>query len=879
MLNLDLTRLPWKMKGWWPNEWLWGSSMETNELFIGETDWLEANVPCSVYTVLHQAGVIPDPMIGLNSRLCEWVCTRDWMFECEFELEEAARSEKTQVLTFQGADYHAHYYLNGTKLGETIGLYANASFDVKDQLKKDEKNRLVVVLAAAPEGIGQIGHTHGVNHLKPRFSYKWDFTARLIELGIWKGIELRSYSDLIIDDVHTRSELHWGSNDSCIMAEIRAAIAIRRVKGGLLDSNIQAVIGIHGEIIDSVRLLPLVFEEAQTTTVEAILQVPNPKLWWPNGMGEQPDYQLSISLLDEEGTVLDERTVAIGIRTIEFNHGDQGVNGSLPYFCRVNRRTMPIKGWNWVPLAHTYCDPHDNKYDWLAYLLKMANVNMIRIWGGGLAERERLYEWCDKYGILVWQDMLQSSSGISNWTSHDPTFLHLLEETMASVIKEKRNHPSLALWCGGNELLNEAFVPLDDSDANLAALKLVVNRLDEGRHFLPTSPSGPRFEISVESLGKGVHHDIHGPWKYLGSIDHYRHSNTSDAQLSSEIGIDGLANLSTIEKIIPSQYRMPATRANRYWAHHGGSWWDHSDRSRTLFGITEDLRDEVYASQMIQAEGLRYAVEETRRQRERNAGILLWQFNEPFPNATCTSSVDYYNRPKMAYHAVASAYKPIHASLRYDRLNWSGFSNFVGECFVHNDTDILLEGRLVVEAINQYGNKTVLIAVDVKADPFSTRYVSHISIKLVQFPDEILWVRLTLGWGNGTDINLYSYSTAEKQPFHSLIKMPRTRLDWNVIRLSELEWSVEVTNQGSVAALFVNLVIDEVQLDYVVLNDFRTLFPEETASYIIRFGQAIDFPCNRQLLRVTCWNDARITSMAVKGKTAENTAPESETTM
>ncbi len=218
----------------------------------------------------------------------------------------------------------------------------------------------------------------------------------------------------------------------------------------------------------------------------------------------------------EEEDISDVLTVNFGIRQISLAPNESADPAALPYTFMVNGRKIYAKGWNWVPMDVMYSVPRPEKLERLLTLAKRAHVNLLRVWGGGLIETEEFYEQCDRLGIMVWQEFIQSSSGIDNIPSTSADYVQAITEAAEQIIPRKRNHPSLAIWCGGNELTGGAEQPLDDSHPVLAGLKSVVKRLDPDRLWLPTSPSGRAFSNSLEmiAMDPSALHDVHGPWEY-----------------------------------------------------------------------------------------------------------------------------------------------------------------------------------------------------------------------------------------------------------------------------------------------------------------------------------------------------------------------------
>jgi beta-mannosidase len=373
---------------------------------------------------------------------------------------------------------------------------------------------------------------------------------------------------------------------------------------------------------------PVVRLEHGVGTVElegdVVLRVEEPELWWPNGLGEQRLYR---------------------VREFEVGFRDVRLEG---YRLTVNGVAVQIKGWNWVPLDALYGVPRPDKLERLLRLAADAGANLLRVWGGGLIETQEFYELCDRLGLMVWQEFSQSSSGIDSTPSDDPAFVRTMVEDARRIVPRLRRHPSLVVWCGGNELTG------DDSTPVLAALRDVVHELDPGRAWLPTSPAGDA--------------DVHGPWEHMGLQAHYEHYDSQTSLLHSEFGVEGMTNRASLEALIAEEHRWPADRTNPVYEHLG-AWWNNAGLVQEAFGQRiRDVETMRRASQWLQYEGLRYAVEATLR---RGAGAIPWQLNESYPNAWCTSAVDYHGEPKPAYHGVARAYRGApHA--RFKTCAWGG---------------------------------------------------------------------------------------------------------------------------------------------------------------------------------------------------------------
>jgi beta-mannosidase len=455
---------------------------------------------------------------------------------------------------------------------------------------------------------------------------------------------------------------------------------------------------------------------------EVVLRVESPELWWPNGMGEQRLYPVDVG----------GRELLVGFRDIAF---------SRPGAFVVNGVAMQVNGWNWVPIDALYGVPRPEKLAHLLELAARAGVNLLRIWGGGLIETPELYEHCDRLGLLVWQEFSQSSSGYESVPSDDPEFVATLAADARSVVPRRWRHPSLALWCGGNELDG------DDSTPALAALRAVVEELDPGRAWLPTSPLG------------GPDDDVHGPWEHQGLQAHTARYDGLTAALHSEFGVEGMTNRAALERLIDEEHRWPADRTNPVYEHLG-AWWNNAPLVQEAFGgRIRDLDTLRRASQWLQYDGLRYAVEATLR---RGAGVIPWQLNEPYPNAWCTCAVDYHGRPKPAYYGVARAYLGAPAA-RFATWAWGGQDE--ARAFTPGPARFVdLDGRVVAESA---GGEVVARLDDFGSDVFlldlegRNRYVMTRTADLAPLldlpPAEVTAERD----GDGVHLHLHLYPPAQ----------------------------------------------------------------------------------------------------------------------
>jgi len=606
--------------------------------------WTPATVPGHVQRDLETAGQIPDYRLALNSRACEWTSSRDWIYRKDFSWCRQS-PESTVHLVFDGVDYECRVWLNGGLVGSHVGTCDPFVIDVTMAVREGGNRLVVVVLQppTEPEAGGGACRSSEIRHWKPRFAYGWDWAPRLVPVGIWGGVRLVEFTRLRIVDLVARPTREEGNGGGWLI-EVVVTVDVTTACRLPILSQVQVR---GGRLLASAELLADLIPGTQTVVTH--LRVNQPELWEVNGFGHPSMHEVVVEI--GERSVLDDvATVPLGFRVVNFVAQQAG---SCAYSLVVNGQPVPIRGWNWVPVDQYYGGDLEKQYSHAIELARRAGANMLRVWGGGILESEYFYNLCDEAGILVWQEFLQSSSGIDNRPPEDDAYLLYASRLAHSMIVQRRNHPSLALWCGGNELLDDDDIPLDEgSHRAIACLKAQVERDDPGRYYLPASPSGPVFIATASSTDL---HDVHGPWRHQGLAKHYPFWDSLAPLLHSEFGVEGAANIHVLRRLMPESALWPPDHTNAHWMHRGNCWL-HRSLVESAFGAMDDIESFVAASQWLQADGLRYAVEASRRRFPRTAGTLPWQFNEAFPNASCTNVLDHYGYTKPAYWLVARAY-------------------------------------------------------------------------------------------------------------------------------------------------------------------------------------------------------------------------------
>ncbi len=645
----------WELGANYPHVPTLSHAAETGQILAGIMEKIPATVPGCVHNDLLRAGKIPDPYFEMNSLQCAWVENYWWTYKTVFTLEEHLRGRHLR-LHMMGIDYEAVFSLNGQSCGEHIGMYTPFKQDITDRVRFGEENILTALFRNPPQEMGQIGYTSRTHTQKARFPYKWDFSTRLVQVGLYDRVLIEDFGLAALEYVRIDTQVQ--GNTGRLQAESELTV----FEPG--EVTLICKISLSGRPIACD--CQTVFLEAGTQMVASSVIVEKVQLWHPNGMGNQPVYDVEITVEDASG-LSDQKVFSCGFRTREYRRAEGAPASCLPYSVVINGRQIYIKGVNMVPFDIMYGRIQPETVEHFLRLAKEAGINLIRVWGGGLIESEYFYDLCDRYGLMVWQEFIQSSSGIDNVPSKDPEFLRLCRCTAIHAVRTKQHHPCLTFWCGGNELEDENRIPSTFEDQNIAMLKKIVDCYDGQTLMLPTSATGFFEFLDVTKPGKN--YDVHGPWKYEGTDMHYHTFNMSDSQLHSEFGVDGMSNLASICTVLSPENRKVQSMENPVWRYHG-EMWDTFTRDQGMFGplSEEKLEDYILSSQFVQAEGIRYAVEANRRRAFANVGSIIWQFNEPWPNVSGTNLVDYYGQPKLAYYALKQAFRPAYPSLRYERL-------------------------------------------------------------------------------------------------------------------------------------------------------------------------------------------------------------------
>ncbi len=650
-------------------------------------DWIKASVPGVVHLDLMKEGLIPDPFFGLNEKEVVWVEGREWWYRNDFEASSELVSKQKVELCFHGLDTFATVWLNGKKLGQTDNMFIPWRYDVKN-LIVDGRNVLAVkfdpptsVLDALEASKGRMGaafYTGRVYGRKCQCSFGWDWGPRLPTSGIWKPVEVVAYDLAKIEHVTTKvKSVTLSTAELVLEAEVHCT--------KYFSAEIAFEVSLNGQRFARTFSKRLVTGK---NTVEAHINIADPKLWWPSGYGEQPLYDLKVSV-KSGANELDHMSTRFGIRKVELvqKTDEQGktfifhING-IPIFC---------KGANWIPADSILPRVTAKDYEDLLNLAKEAQINMLRVWGGGIYESDVFYELCDEKGIMVWQDFMFACAEYPE----EEWFWENVKIEAEEAVRRLRDHPSIVLWCGNNEnqwgFYARWWGKKDKFYGETVYHKIlpeVCARLDPSRPYWPGSPFGG---VDPNSQAEGDRHS----WDVWSGWQDYTMYCVDNGRFISEFGFQAPPTMETIESFTKEKDRSPQSEVME---HHNKMVQGTERLFRFLaahFKVPEDFKSYVLLTQINQGEALKTGIEHWRRRKFMTSGALFWQLNDCWPVASW-SVIDYYHRLKPSYYYVKRCFSPLLVSLTKEGESVNAW--------VTNDTLREFKGKVVLKLQTLRGN-------------------------------------------------------------------------------------------------------------------------------------------------------------------------------
>ena len=633
----------------------------------GSNEWMSARVPGTVHQDLLDHGRLPDPFYGMNEQKVQWVEKEDWLYRTVFTVTADQLKSDAAWLTFEGLDTYADVYLNGSLLLKADNMFVGHKLAVKDVLREGE-NRLMIRFRSPVEETAPQWDTDGFNYpadndhsekrmsvytRKAPYSYGWDWGIRLATSGIWRPVKLTFCNGAAIDDFFVRQQEVTEQ-----VAKVDNQLEINNVTTTLKEAQVKVVYA-YGEQADTLTRTVVLQPGKNSLSMPAWIEKPH--LWMPNGWGDPALYTFTATV-SVDGKEVASREEAIGLRSIRVVMEDDK-DGKRFYF-EVNGKPMFAKGSNYIPGDALLPNMTGERYARLFEDIRAANMNMVRVWGGGIYEDDRFYEEADRNGILVWQDFIFACTTYP----HDPTFLKRVSEEAVYNMRRLRNHASLAMWCGNNEIYEgmrywgwkDKYSPVVWKEMTEGydvlfrqLLPELVAANDPGRFYMHGSP----YEANWGRPESWKIADSHnwGTWygqKPFESLD------MEIPRFMSEYGFQAFPEMKTIRMFAsPEDYELESPVMNAHQKASIGNFLIKKTMA-LYYKVPEKFEDLIYAGLILQGQGMRHGIEAHRRHRPYCMGSLPWQLNDSWP-VVSWSSIDYYGNWKAMHYQIRRAFVPV----------------------------------------------------------------------------------------------------------------------------------------------------------------------------------------------------------------------------
>jgi beta-mannosidase len=664
---------------------------------------------------------IPDPFLGLNNEASQWIDAYDWWYRRELSFEPSHENGiNRRFILLDGVDYQCSVYSGNEELGSHVGMYSRQVYEIPQNVdadgtlclrvrvsggrqlpglkrKRSERVWQKVAERALPHAEHTIEFPDRYATLKCQMGYGWDFAPKLLTCGIWDTAWLVGCRDIFIRDVWVQ-----GLPDGRVRVTLKA-------EGKIGEAN-TARFRVRGK---NFECTPQFFEFQCTgneTDLTFSFQLDNPQPWNPWDRGRPNVYELVVTLADAKGE-LDTASASFGLRSIELHPNPGSAPGAAPWTFTINDKPEFIRGANWVPADAIPARVTEKNYATLLEMARDANINLLRVWGGGLKEKRAFYDACDELGILVWQEFPFAGGGV-DYYPNDNAYLQLVVQETSSIVQKLRNHPSVVLWCGGNEYVARANQHLINTVRNVLATH------DGMRPFKPASPS----------------RDESHNWRVWHGMANTRDYEKESALFLAEFGLQAIPNYETLVKFIPTEELYPPSECWRYHNAEVEKLWRYAEPVLKRRGINEvALTDLIDASQEAQLRGLQIAVEYARRNKPRVSGCAVWQFNEPW-YSICWSLVDYTRTPKKAYRKIKELYNPVLVCFAYPYRERAAGDIVSGQVWLVNDLLTKISATCTA-----YHNGEMVLSLHVEVPANETLFLQDIDVRLAPGANELVF--------------------------------------------------------------------------------------------------------------------------------------------
>ncbi|MDR1758759.1 MAG: glycoside hydrolase family 2 protein [Bacteroidales bacterium] len=832
-------------------------------------NWYPAKVPGVVHLDLMREQLIENPFFRLNERAVQWIDKEDWVYETTFSVDQNMLKQKHIKIVFHGLDTYAEVFLNDEKIVDANNMFRIWEANIGEGKLKPTNNTLRVYFhspikidypkwSALPfhypadndqsENGGLLDMKLSVFARKAGYHYGWDWGPRLVTCGIWRPVELVAWSDALIEDVQIVQD--------SVSARRATGKAIVEIISDRELPNFTIAIENTGQTANDKG------EKIATATVTLLpglnkitlpYKVNNPKLWWTNGLGTPHLYRWRVTLQQDEKTVDIGKEMLVGLRSLKLVKKPD-TSGETFYF-ELNGVPIFAKGANYIPCDNFLPRVTPAIYEKTIADAKNANMNMLRVWGGGIYEDDLFYTLCDQNGILVWQDFMFACS----MYPAEGEWLENVRQEAIDNVRRLRNHPCIALWCGNNECQdawlgwgwktslekqNPDYVKKVEHEFENQYYKVlpkVVADYGGGTPYTPSSPFAEKWKKSETQRG-----DCHywGVWHAEDSIASY---NIARSRFFSEYGFQSFPAFESVKLYAPENRDWNLT-SDVMMAHQRGG----SNANRRIenylqkeYRDPKDFQHFLYLTQLMQGDAIKTAIEAHRRDMPYCMGSLFWQHNDCWPVASW-SSRDYYGQWKAQHYFAREAYRNLLISPieKNEKLYIYAVSDYLKNLSATLSVQLLtLEGTLV-QKFN--------VKVKIPANKSTVIFNKEISQLLQGYSraDVVLHVTCRVPDSHTPELTSQNIYFFEKQ---KNINYPKPEIRWETTELSVGDTcEIKLTLHTKTFARGVYLSLEGV--DYFMPDNYFNMLPGTSRELYIKTAlNKVDFD---KQLKITSITDA-----------------------
>ncbi len=787
-----------------------------------KNEWRDALVPGSVQLDLIRHGVLLNPFYGTNESKIQWVEREDWDFKKTFTVTAEQLKHDDAFIFFEGLDTHADVFLNGSRILQSENMFVGHKVSVIKSLREGDNNLYIRFYSPItrmnparittgyeyPAGNDHADEKVSVYNRKAPYHFGWDWGIRIVQIGIWKPVSITFYDKVRIDDFHIKQ-----TSVTTQTAKIENQIEVFSVANEPINAAVIVEYGLKDNTTNTVSNTALLSSGKNLVTIP--LEIINPKLWMPIHMGEQSLYNFTVKIFIDNQLIA-EKSHSIGLRSVQLVQ-DSDEHGRSFYF-EVNGIPVFAKGANYIPgeifTSKQDADYYKNIFD----QMESANMNFVRVWGGGIYENEEFYRNADERGFLVWQDFIFACTPYPS----DDIFLKNVENEVIYNVKRLRNHASLAFWCGNNEVeeglkfwgwhkqyppevMQSWFAGYDKTFRQL--IPSLLYQFDGTRSYTHSSPYIPNWG-KPETFAVSDVHDW-GLW-----YGHLPFEALADRlpRFASEFGFQSFPEMKVIRSFAPEDQWNPESDIMK--VHQKASTGNSLIKKymNMYYHEPKSFEDFVYISLVMQGNGMEESVEAMRRGRPYCMGALYWQINDDWP-VVSWSSIDYYGNWKAQHYRMRNVFAPLALGVKFidNKLNYYTMSDYL------TDANNL---QLTVQVVDFTKGVTREFTENVNAKANSSQIVKSYDISEIISEEgkSHTMIRAWLSDNTGKIISSKDYFFY----WPNKLNLPETNVKTS-IKYADGKYTVTLTSEKLAKDVFVEIPI----MDAKFSDNFVNLLPNE----------------------------------------------------